>query len=539
MSETKNRCVLDIHPEADAAKPAYTCHWGEDVLDEEAQGVDHRSNDNLFLVYSSVCKTLHNLCAIRWRCMMHTLVVEHTSDRNAQHMIIGVYRHSNASLSDCFCPLLNSTLRAKENLYPQASVSLIGDWNVDAKAQVVDQHYSSKSALTTYMQEHPPAITLATPLAVTHFNIPHKSNAMLEHAWSTMANGALSYIGSCYYSDHKPVFIALPTHHARVHNLALSFHPHVLPDPNVEHQPRSASSKLNAYKPVRTTPALTCTKAPYIKKERTSSINKLAPPTPSTHAPKPAPALRAPRNNACPSYSTTPQPFDSQAKPCHSQPHVPSIAANSCAGVTFVSANHEHAWNDTFDLSQHQDNVFCLESVRRRSLRNLKKDTMLNDEVINAMVDLRSQHPSQICWLVQIDDAPEVRPMSYWYRSWRPINTTGSEEHTVLLQDRIHVHLHHHPYLPHWTMACIDIKHRKLVHWDSIGGGNEYYRQVFWTTWLIGLKIKRPMISLKRIRYTAKRALHNSKDLPFNFSTNMMSTRVDFNLWIRQGALPQ
>jgi len=74
-----------------------------------------------------------------------------------------------------------------------------------------------------------------------------------------------------------------------------------------------------------------------------------------------------------------------------------------------------------------------------------------------------------------MDFDPSARPlppMNYVYKRFT-IGALGDQQHTLLSHDRIYVPMHHSPYFLHWTMACIDIKHRRLTHWDSIGSSRD------------------------------------------------------------------
>jgi len=185
---------------------------------------------SLILIDPSVCTVLASSYAIHRRCIVQTIILSHSLDSDTQHIVIGVYKHPDVPLQS-FLQHLTAYLHENVGLYPTASIPVMGDWNVDCKAKEGTQHFLNKVALESYMTQLSPAILLATPLCATHHRLNVLTDAMLDHAWSTLVNDSIAFVGTCYYSYHEPTFTALPTKHALANSMSITAHPYLPPEP--------------------------------------------------------------------------------------------------------------------------------------------------------------------------------------------------------------------------------------------------------------------------------------------------------------------
>jgi hypothetical protein len=170
---------------------------------------------SVFLVDSSTCTVLQSACDVLKRCIVQSVVICVPRDNSSEHVIVGIYKHPDASLTQILLPLLSTHVRNCLKIHPLASVTVMGDWNVDLLSGPHTLHGNSVRALETFMQQSlHPRLYLCTPKIPTH-----DRGGMLDHTWSFIQNGCFAAVGTSYYSDHDPVFTALPLQYARTKNL--------------------------------------------------------------------------------------------------------------------------------------------------------------------------------------------------------------------------------------------------------------------------------------------------------------------------------
>jgi hypothetical protein len=101
------------------------------------------------LVDASVCQILSSSCDIRERCIVQSVVVSHTLNNDTIHIVVGVYFQFGASFHGCFLPMLGGAMNRSRANSPNASVTIMGDWNVNWRLS--EDTYTRKRTLKQYM----------------------------------------------------------------------------------------------------------------------------------------------------------------------------------------------------------------------------------------------------------------------------------------------------------------------------------------------------------------------------------------------------
>jgi len=193
----KEVCLQSVKPASNLTLPPFQAVWGSNHRARDSFIAP--SNNCVMLVDTGVCEVLSCGCTVQHRSEILKVLVNHKAS-NTPHLILGVYKHARCP-HDLFFASLQRVARASLLKHPQASLTLLGDWNIDF------MHPSPpKDALQALLPRLHANLRLASPQEPTIY-----TESLLDYAFTSNWEHAFSAVGTCYYSDHDPVFVCIPT----------------------------------------------------------------------------------------------------------------------------------------------------------------------------------------------------------------------------------------------------------------------------------------------------------------------------------------
>jgi len=473
----KEVCLQSVKPACNPALPPFQAVWGSNNRVRDSRIAP--SNNCVMLVDTRVCEVLSCACKVQHRSEILKVLVKHKAS-DTPHLILGVYKHATCPHEAFFASLLRAA-RASLLKHPGASLTLLGDWNIDFR------HPSPpRDALQALLPRLHADLRLASPQEPTIC-----TESMLDYAFTSSWQHAFSVVGTCYYSDHDPVFLCIPTTPCMES---------LFPLPHVPAPPLGAIP-IGLVAPSKEAPPSSDDKAhqageEHAKKANAKKNKKQDNPFASKEQKSPVPP------------STKTQDFKKlkeEKKSKEPKTHGTKRSAGNDFPSDFSCKDEFDSWQRMMSSRRPNEVLSFNESISihitRSKLQCLKDNaTFLNDEVVNYYMGLlvlrdasrrdnegsfpRCHFMNSFFYtkLTKIapgtrivdDDFEQIYDFSCVQRHFRlnadgisrQLRNTGQRSASILDVDRIYFPMHRPN---HWAMACIDLQFHRLIYWDSMG----------------------------------------------------------------------